>query len=197
MNGTPKPIQQTVAEWFAADIARHEMKIELDQPPHRSIVFKRPDSSTFMFRLVTYPGGLCITGDVETFVFERSRDMFEFFRGERVNLGYWAEKIQATSKNGGHHEFDPERFLTHVDELIAEADPEDAEELREKAVVAADDGEISAMLFLSDHGAALVCDGDFPLFRKPTSSFTWCCHAIVWAIAKYDAHHAAAPKEPQ
>lgn len=88
---------------FLFDVRDHVMTIELDQGVHRSILFKQPRSSAYHFRLITWPGHLAISGDCEDFIFARLRDMFEFFRyagpayerDDRINEGYWAEKLTA------------------------------------------------------------------------------------------------------
>ncbi len=54
---------------FLFDVREHQMTIELDQGVHRSILFKRPRSSSYHFRLVTWPGHLAISGDCESFTF--------------------------------------------------------------------------------------------------------------------------------
>lgn len=188
----------TVKERFLLDVARHEMKIELDQPPHRSIVFKRPDSSTYLFRLTTWPGALCINGDMHTYVFERLRDMFEFFRSPdgEISLGYWAKKITATERRGGHEEFDGQVFLEYVRYLLKENTPkQDRADLYRAAKRAAEEGYHASMLFLHDGDDALGFDNEPPRCTKPTFGFEWCCHAIVWGINRYDAHHANAVKE--
>lgn len=104
------------------DLAGHEMQIIRDDGSHRHICFRRPDTRTYWFDLITWPGMLCITGDMGTYVFSRLHDMFEFFRTDRayahrkgkklgINPQYWAEKLQA---HDGFEEFSEERFRENV-----------------------------------------------------------------------------------
>ena len=90
---------------FLRDVRDHKMIIELDQGVHRSIRFGRPGSSAYHFRLNTWPGHLAISGDMGSYVFSRTADMFEFFRDSamtgRINPGYWHEKADAVDRNGG------------------------------------------------------------------------------------------------
>src|SRR5580692_6155935 len=94
-----------VAECFQRDTANHEMTVLHDDGLYRHLRFmqvitdeltgKQSRSSFYWFDLVTWPGNLVINGDMETFAFARSDDMFGFFRGDRINPGYWAEKVRA------------------------------------------------------------------------------------------------------
>jgi hypothetical protein len=107
-------------EEFIKDVSQHKMQILRDDGLYRHIRFKRENTSCYYFDLITWPGALCYTGDMGTFVFSRIPDMFEFFRtdGEkgadlRINPGYWSEKLLAV--DGGRHsaspmEFDPHKF---------------------------------------------------------------------------------------
>jgi hypothetical protein len=97
----PDPLAD-VAERFAADVAEHEMTIFRDDGLYRHLRFVRtavnektgkPElSSLYWFDLITWPGHLAIDGDMDGFMFARTEDMFEFFRGKRINPSYWAEK---------------------------------------------------------------------------------------------------------
>ncbi|MBY0557588.1 MAG: hypothetical protein K2P77_10325 [Burkholderiaceae bacterium] len=111
-------------ERFLNDVAAHEMSVIRDEGVHRHIRFKEPGTSNMYFDLITWPGHLCYTGDMGTYVFQRTEDMFEFFRTDRryqrkdgrrlkINLGYWTEKLIAVNggRDGGKaKEFCEERF---------------------------------------------------------------------------------------
>lgn len=96
---------------FLKDVAEHEMTVLRDDGIYRHVRFKKPDSSCYWFDLLTWPGALCYTGDMGTYVFRRLEDMFEFFRTDRqykprdgktlaINPGYWSEKVQSDSRFG-------------------------------------------------------------------------------------------------
>jgi hypothetical protein len=91
---------KAVSDRFAEDIKNHKLSVLTDNGVNRCLLFKRPDSSNYAFFITTWPGHLCISGDMGCTVFQRLQDMFEFFRGERVNLGYWAQKIVSNSEFG-------------------------------------------------------------------------------------------------
>jgi hypothetical protein len=115
---------------FLADVAGHEMSILREDGVDRHVRFAIPGSSVYRFDLITWPGVLCYTGDMGTFVFSRTRDMFEFFRTDRkhqelrgrqlvINLGYWSEKLIAVngSRDGGKaKEFDDDKFRKVINE---------------------------------------------------------------------------------
>ncbi len=100
-------------ERFLRDVAKHEMTVIRDDGVHRHIRFKQPDSSNMFFDLVTWPGFLCYSGDMGTYVFQRTQDMFSFFRKngrlDGIDHRYWAEKIEAADRTGvekhSHDEF--------------------------------------------------------------------------------------------
>ena len=84
-------------EKFKQDTADHVMTIIRDDGVYRHIRFAKPGTGFYRYDLVTWPGYLAITGDIQSWVFSRLTDMFEFFAADRgINPGYWAEKIVAS-----------------------------------------------------------------------------------------------------
>lgn len=127
---------------FEASITNHEMHVLMDQAtkigPYRHIRFAEPGTSIWSFSLVTWPGHLAITGDLQDHVFCRVHDMFNFFRGP-VNASYWAEKIVAEGPRTDHGKarYSDERFIEevhrHVEWARDELTPADFERLRDAA----------------------------------------------------------------
>jgi hypothetical protein len=189
---------------FLRDVSSHAMTVEIDEGVHRSIRFRDPGRWHLHFRLTTWPGYLCISGDMGTFVFSRLNDMFEFFRdahGEnRINLSYWAEKLQATSKAEGYKGFAEDRFRARVLEAVAEWDiPDEADRARAIAALEDDwDGLLGAMPLSEAEAIKAAMDWTCPVTGNEFSDawewrvwdysyhFTWCCRAIVWGIKRYD-----------
>lgn len=108
---------------FLRDVEKHQMLVLRDDGIYRHIRFKRSDTMCMHFDLITWPGYLCYTGDMGSYVFTRLRDMFEFFRTDRdstwlkknnltlgVNQRYWGEKLQASDKHDGFKKFSPDKF---------------------------------------------------------------------------------------
>lgn len=190
-------------ELFLKDVSKHVMTIVRDDGVHRHVRFKQPDSYDMFFDIVTYPHYLVYSGDMGCFVFSRIDDMFQFFRGSisegplRINLGYWAEKLEATDKPDGHHQYDPEALRTHVKEWLAEQEDEDAhlrERIDDEVLGYADDGEARARDALTDFeykGRHPFQDSWECDFSEYTFRFVWCCYALAWAIRQYDTERAA------
>jgi hypothetical protein len=116
-----------VAARFAADVAQHQMTTLHDDGLYRHLRFMRvapspktskPErSSSYWFELVTWPGSLTVNGDCGSFTFSRTEDMFEFFRGGRINPQYWAEKVRGETRL---RRYSGERFREHVMDDVRE-----------------------------------------------------------------------------
>lgn len=130
--GMKQPSRILSEAQFLNDVRGHQMTVIRDDGVHRHVRFARPGSYCMHFDLITWPGYLCYTGDMGTYVFRRLEDMFQFFRDERagrpgedetlhINLGYWSEKLEAADCHGRHvvgvEEFDEERFLSTINEI--------------------------------------------------------------------------------
>lgn len=98
---------------FRKDVAQHRMTVIHDHGVHRHLRFGKPGDSNLSFQITTWPGYLCYSGDMGCYVFFRVEDMFRFFRGERINPGYWAEKVQAEDREGVK-EYDENRTWTRA-----------------------------------------------------------------------------------
>lgn len=108
---------------FLSDVQDHKLTILRDDGLYRHIRMARPNSGYESFNIITWPGYLCYTGDMGTYVFTRIADMFEFFRPDSrtplrildgIDRRYWAEKVEGSDKHGGVTEFDFERFILEV-----------------------------------------------------------------------------------
>jgi len=103
---------------FAADVAKHRMLINHDHGLYRHLQFRVPDTGMYWFDLLTWPGALCVNGDMGTFVFARLDDMFEFFRGPGdINASYWAEKVRAGS---GVKAYSSDLFVKKVRDYVTD-----------------------------------------------------------------------------
>lgn len=96
----------------------HRMKIIRDEGLYRHVRFQEPGTSIWHWDLVTWPGHLVITGDLQDFHFARISDMFEFFRGPvgRINPSYWAEKLCGHRQQ--YQSYSPEVFKRQVYEYF-------------------------------------------------------------------------------
>lgn len=196
-------------ERFLRDIKNHSMKVIKDDGVHRHLSFTNNGSSCYRFDLITWPGSLCYTGDMGTYVFSRTADMFTFFRmpendfnrnpNKKLNINpyYWGEKLQSIGTNAGYEEFDEdnfkERVRQHYDSHIEDSPDDDGELWREieyDVLVYSADGECRAYAAVNDFQS----EGgfDFQDFfdgggtDKYTFRYIWCLYAIVWGIQQYD-----------
>lgn len=184
-------------EIFLKDVANHEMTVLLDNGVYRHIRFKNPNSFINHFDIVTYPGYLCYSGDMGSYVFNRLEDMFNFFRqgnideGLKINPYYWSEKVEAQCRRDGIKEYSAEKFReVIIDWLDQEEDV--TEDLRQavndEVLCAAGDGEHEARRVVDDfeHDDFRFRDFWETDLTVYTYRFIWCCYAIVWAIDAYD-----------
>jgi len=214
--------QLTEAE-FLQDVREHVMSVVRDDGVHRHVRFKKLGTYCMHFDLITWPGYLCYTGDMGTYVFRRLEDMFQFFRADRehrhlrdgqtlaINKSYWAEKVEAADRCDGIKKFSEERFTREVVEYLVRWIRENAyqttkEERRElwgavmDEVIGADGDSGGYRKQAAAHDFNHRVNervGDF-YFRDfwehtvddYTHRFVWCCYALAWGIAKYDASKA-------
>lgn len=83
---------------FNKDTEDHVMLTLHDDGLYRHLRFKSPGTGFYWFDLITWPGNLTINGDMGTYTFARTEDMFTFFTGY-INTHYWAEKLRGTSRS--------------------------------------------------------------------------------------------------
>lgn len=208
-------MSQCTEAYFLTDVENHELIIVRDDGVNRHLRFKQPGTSSFYFDLITWPGCLCITGDMGTYVFQRIEDMFEFFRTDRqhgvgeglkINQPYWSGKLIAVCSNGklggSAVEFSPDKFHRRVKEqlvswwrygeLTRKQRRELREEIEHQVLRHCDDGEARAYDTLTEFACEI--DGRAFYFSDSwewnltdyTYHFTWCCYAIAWGVMKYD-----------
>lgn len=185
---------------FQRDTANHTMEVKLDNGLYRHLTFTNNGSSCYRFDLITWPGYLCISGDMGCNVFSRVADMFEFFRSSgRIKPSYWQEKIEDDGRDEVL-EFNPDLFRQRILQDVAEVtegmSQADAEELKTdvefEILDAVDDGEQAAWAAVcswNDDRLDLTDFGEYARsFREFTVHYIWRCHAIVWGIQQYDQY---------
>ncbi len=193
---------------FKYDVYEHQMTIELDQGVHRSILFKNPRTFAYHFWLVTWPGHLAISGDMGDYTFSRLRDMFEFFRHagpaydrtDRINEGYWAEKLGAVDKHGGVEQLSEKKFKQAVLECFERWTFEDAEQKARSLAYLNDDWDgllgcppqnlSDAMHAVGNYQCPVTGQRFGHYWDHNVSEYSfhlvWCMHAIQWGIKRYD-----------
>jgi hypothetical protein len=191
-------------EEFLRNVAEHTIIIIKDEGVYRHIRFMKPQSSDMFFDLITWPGHLCYTGDMGTFVFHRVEDMFSFFRSQelKINPGYWAEKVLAEDTCDGLREYDADAYRTAINEwLLSQTEDEEdreyitalTEAVNDDLLSVADDGEHTVRQAVDDfsfqygyHRSVQIDDFWETHLTRSTSRYLWCCYALVWGISAYD-----------
>lgn len=200
---------------FLHDVAQHKMIVLRDEGVNRHIRFTREGTINLRFDLITWPGHLCYTGDMGTFVFSHIEDMFEFFRtnlrdfnyrkdGLSINTGYWGEKLLAESRFGGYEEFDSAYFAKVIreyrlgwikecrDQLTKEQRRELWDAVDDEVISRIDDGETQAQTAAYEFSCKVgrktfQFDDLFDhRFTRATFHYIWCCYALAWGVQQYD-----------
>jgi hypothetical protein len=210
-------------ESFLRDVADHVVEVIRNEGVNRHIRFRKPGTMCFHFDLITWPGYLCYTGDMGTYVFRRLEDMFQFFRTkpyanrdplDQIDRRYWAEKLEATNKHGGHLEFDKDTFQREITEQrrklfvehgkdMAPVDRQEFWSSLEDVKHAADEGEHRTFSEVQDWSftyykprlhttskepvRVYLSTDEFPSCKTYTYYFLWCCYALAWGIQQFDA----------
>lgn len=195
---------QRVASLFAANTRWHGMYVLHEDGLYRHLRFTRTDQPTMIdsFDLVTWPGCLSIVGDVESFTFARDNDMLRFFAGERINPGYWAQKLCGQYANVTA--VDEEDLEVAVRALLTEAGT--APDMIESIV---EDLTADGVFQITDPVQATTALYDYRLrgfdtefedvhevmaaATGPSFHFLYACHAIQWGANTYLAARADAP----
>jgi len=195
---------EQVEKRFPEDIATHQLEIVQDSGLFRHLRFRRQDRGfSYWFDITTWPGFLCISGDMGCYVFSRIPDMFEFFRGkDGIDYRYWKEKLQAVDRNSPAMEWSYDEFWSNVvDAFRQRVEHSEQKQYRRRLIKV-----IREQLSFVDHSNSyesikammeLEIDGQYPFedfyeysCKDYTHRFVWCCQAIRWGINQYDAAKA-------
>lgn len=181
-------------ETFLKDVSKHRMTVLRSDGLYRHLRFNAPGTMDMSFDILTWPGHLCYTGDMGTYVFQRLPDMFDFFRcnGE-PNFHYWKQKVEAEDKCSGLLEWDEDGFRESIMAAVQAyteshgLDELDAQLLRDEVTDALDFGdEYGVMRDVRDFEYEGFSFSDVEPCYKLTDRFIWCCYALVWAVKQWD-----------
>lgn len=197
---------QEIKQRFQNDILNHVMTIKHDDGVFREIEFGVPGEGNLRFRLVTWGWHLCVNGDMGTYVFCRTEDMFSFFRQNsdelKINPGYWSEKV-VSSDRSGVEEFSGRKTAEGLRETVEDF-IKDNELSEANAVLLREDFECFVIDDFEDDERGMIDaangyewnsdSGDCFSFsdvweyvsKEYTYRFLWNLYAIVWGIQQYD-----------
>lgn len=190
-------------EDFLRETINHTMKVRRDEGLYRHIEFSDGGSSVYRFDLITWPGYLTICGDMGTWTFSRTADMFEFFGGnfeKGVNPRYWGEKLQMGSSGRRDEicmEFDEESFKSGLREWLAAWQQDCEEDGEDCSGIISTVNEICEENYSHESQAyQAIHDSDLPsqyelmeglTMKRYSHHYLWILHAIVWGIGQYTA----------
>lgn len=183
---------------FKRDVKEHKLEVLRNDGVYRHIRMSRPESSTFRYDITTWAGYLCISGDMGTYVFARTNDMFCFFRRDdmEINAYYWGQKLEASCRRSGFREFSYEVFEKKVKDLCKIAAEDHGvsyrkllDEVKWGVLMYADDGEAELRKqlsgFKSEDGIEFHDTWEYD-FKEYSYHYVWCLYAIVHAINEFD-----------
>lgn len=195
-----KQIDEALSD-FQRVTANHTMRVHRDDGLYRHIEFSNGGSSVYRFDLITWPGYLTVCGDMGTWTFSRTADMFEFFGGKKgINPGYWGEKLQMGAS--GHRdeicmEFDEESFKSGLREWLAAIQKDCEEDDEDCSGIISTVNEICEESYSHELQAyQAIHDSDLPsqyelmeglTMKRYSHHYLWILHAIVWGIGQYTA----------
>lgn len=202
---------------FLKDVAAHTVTVINDQADghRRHIRCRKPNTLAMSFDILTWDDWLLINGDMGSWLFRRTTDMFTFFRmdasdfmhnanGLSINPGYWAEKLEAVDHSrpdSSETEYSEEKFKATVGECFNEAMKDGDWSKRQKRLIWE---ELKQEVLCAEHefdahqrAYNFECEGfrlqDFweHSLREYKYRYIWCLYAIVWTIAQYDTMKGA------
>lgn len=193
-------IEDHVLESVGKNLKEHVVTLLHDGGPNRKHYrCQKPGTWNMGFDLVTWPGHLCYTGDMGTYLFCRTDDMIAFMRGSCMSYSYAAEKCIA--HDGRLKEWREELFLAALDERLADFSDDGGmhtvvrrgERVQESVADKIEEIKTAYRNYESKHDAftAMHESGlwdELPSCEDWSFRFLWAMHAIKWAIAKIDAN---------
>jgi hypothetical protein len=207
-------------ESFLKDVEKHEMIILHESGINRHIRFRNPTSGCYFFDIITYKGGLLITGDCGAYAFERIEDMFNFFtHGNKegdsnlyINDRYWAEKVVAMDKHHNIQKFSKEKFEKEVWEdfftwvrdnkdTVSKSFRREVYDAIQDEIIDVDDNDEGSARLMAVYEFEKIdykTKESFRLndfyerdFMEYSDNYLWNLYAIVWGIKKYRAESGA------
>lgn len=170
----------------------YKMNILRDDGPYRSLEFKHSDRMEGHFLITTWPGCLCITGDMGSFVFNHIDDTIGFFSGNKINPRHWSEKVVAQSiYSGGVKVFSNEIFTKDMLEIkqsrLSRADNDDSIKSINDAFEHIDKvSEIyEAVVFVRGLNLTSLDPADLSWPEEYTFHYLFACYAINFACNTY------------
>lgn len=188
--GFTDDLDKHVQSSFDKRIVNHTIVVKHCDGLYRHWQCNAPGTGIDGFDVITWPGYLCYTGDMGTYVFSRTTDMVAFIDKALGDIRYVAEKCVSEDRDG-IKQYYRECFQEVIDdeckrleeELADDEGNSDIESLIDDldAIRGEDDsGEEVAMEALSNTGMF----DELPNCRYYTYRFLFCMYALRWFCDK-------------
>lgn len=180
---------------FRENIKDHVLIVPSMNGVIRHLQCNGSSASGHNFTIMTWPDHLAISGDMGTYVFSRTFDMFELFRGDKVNPSYWMRKLEAVDRHCGLGQFSQRLYQRALKEDFNRWEFAD-EATKKKSWDAIVNtifmpANVEEALSLTSEWKCPYTGQSFDSFwehtlEEATFHFLWCCFAINWAVNKFD-----------
>lgn len=195
-------LDANVVGWFNEDTKNHKLKIIRNNPGLIISLFAYSPGTMFeSFNVVITEGFLAIHGDGGSYMFSGKdvESLFMFNDQESISeiaLRKITKSLVSVDKECGFFEFDLESFLSNVKDNIKYAvNNLDIKDREKKEIISEFESELSdvddeysaisyVQSFNDERIPDMFCDFEWN-FKKYTSRYIWCCHAIAWALKQY------------
>ena len=176
---------------FQTNSKDHVLTVLHDDGLYRHLRMAQPGTGIWSWNIITWPGSLCIRGDIGGgHVFTRMDDMLKFFNSHTgmvygdgsppINPGYWGEKLEQQTQ----HAWSPEKFMESVKETLSQLtvhDPDDT--LRDAEDMSEYEHDAREWASNTDHFQDLASEA----FADYDIHFLFACYAIATTVSAYDA----------
>lgn len=192
-----KKDEKEIKKYFIENVENHSLEIVRDDGLFRHLEFSNNGSSNMYFNITTWPGFLCISGDMGCYVFSRIKDMFCFFRHDDINPSYWGEKLQSISRFEKFEEYSQDALKEAIEwdfeqwEFDTEEQKKEIwEDIKDQLIEhdyanSIDIAMSTVMQYESPYGHNFQDFWEYGL-KDYTYHYLWCLYAIVWGIKQYD-----------
>jgi len=182
-----------IKTYFDKDIANHKVTTVKEDGLYRHLICSS-GSYNQQFEIITWPGYLAYVGDMGSFTFCRLQDMFPFFRDDKPNFQYYAQKLEAVDKCDGYEEFDVDKFRQAITQQakyslnLVDEDPLPEDAMDELYYLLHSEDEFDLLSSVSSFESDTIDLSEWYEYgcKSYTVRYVWACFAIQWAIREYD-----------
>lgn len=202
-------------EEFLVSVKQHELTINLDHELYRDLTIKNPETNNRMYHVTTRPYYITIYGDMGTFTFSRTKDMFAFFRNDDLSIkpSYYHEKMQSEDKLTKSLEFSCDQIIEQLNDYLEnfkercldegedESCYESAEQAVERFIKYTERSENEYVYEINNWNPESSGNMDLDDFWDGFSGmiysyhYIWCLYAITYAIKLYDESKSTEEKK--